>query len=99
MLALGCIQALKCNNNTCPTGVTTQDRSLMKGLVVSDKARRVANYHENTVKSFMELIAAMGLNSPSELNRSYVNRRLSANTVLKYDEIYPPVVTGSMLAG
>ena len=98
MLALGCIQALKCNNNTCPTGVATQDQSLMNGLVVSDKAKRVANYHENTVSSFMELIAAMGLNSPSELNRSYVNRRLSANTVLKYDEIYPPVETGSMLA-
>ena len=97
MLALGCIQALKCNNNTCPTGITTQDKSLMRGLVVSEKARRVASYHENTVKSFMELIAAMGLNSPTDLNRSFVNRRLSADTVLTYDEIYPPVETGSML--
>ena len=25
MFALGCIQAMKCNKNTCPTGITTHD--------------------------------------------------------------------------
>ena len=46
MFALGCIQALECNNNTCPTGVATQDKSLMKGLVVEEKKQRVANFHK-----------------------------------------------------
>ena len=41
MFALGCIQALKCNTNKCPTGITTQDRELVNGIVVPDKAERV----------------------------------------------------------
>ncbi len=45
MMAIGCIQALECNNNTCPVGVTTQNKSLMKGVDVDDKAKRVANFH------------------------------------------------------
>lgn len=44
MFALGCIQALKCNTNKCPTGVATQDENLMKGLVVEDKSERVYQY-------------------------------------------------------
>ena len=48
MLAMGCIQALECNKNTCPTGVTTQDPNLMAGLVPSEKRVRVANYHAET---------------------------------------------------
>ncbi len=97
MLALGCIQSLKCNLNTCPVGVATQDKSLTKGLVVTDKAKRVANFHEATVKSFLELIAATGISKVSDLNRSHINKRVNLNTVLKYHEIYPPVETGSLL--
>ena len=97
MLALGCIQALRCNANTCPTGVTTQNPQLMKGLVVSNKSQRVANYHEKTVKSFLELVAATGVENVSALDRSFINRRISVNRVVKYDEIYPPVEVGSML--
>ncbi len=89
MMALGCIQALKCNTNTCPAGVATQNRSLMHGLVVEDKATRVANFHEETVKSFVELLAASGITKIEELNRSHINRRVDMHTVLRYDEIYP----------
>lgn len=52
MLATGCIQALQCHMNTCPTGVATQDAGLMKGLVVEDKAQRVANFHEVTIRFY-----------------------------------------------
>ncbi|TDI65166.1 MAG: FMN-binding glutamate synthase family protein [Bacteroidetes bacterium] len=97
MLALGCIQSLQCNLNTCPVGVATQDNVLTKGLVVSDKTARVANFHSATVKSFLELIAAAGITNVSELNRSHINKRVNLNTVLKYDQIYPPVETGSLL--
>lgn len=67
MLAVGCIQALRCNTNTCPTGVATQNPRLMKGLVVEDKYMRVANFHKNTVKDAMELMAACGAHHPGEL--------------------------------
>ncbi len=97
MLATGCIQALQCNTNTCPTGVATQDKSLMRGLVVKDKAQRVANYHEETVKSYIELIAAAGVSSPSLLNRKHINRRTELNLVQKYSDIYPDVETGIYL--
>jgi len=89
MMATGCIQALECNKNTCPVGVATQDPQLMKGLVVKDKAQRVANYHAETIRSFTELIAAAGLSRHEQLNRSFINRRIDHNTVLKYDQIYP----------
>lgn len=89
MMAVGCIQALKCHENTCPTGVATQNKSLMSGLNVDDKAKRVTNYHDATIKSFIEMCAAAGIKEMSELDRSHINRRVSMDTVMRYDEIYP----------
>jgi glutamate synthase domain-containing protein 2 len=76
MMALGCIQALECNKNTCPTGVATQDPYFTKGLVVEDKKVRVANFHKHTVESFVELMAASGIDNPRKLNRHQINRRV-----------------------
>jgi len=97
MMAVGCIQALQCNLNTCPVGVATQNKSLMRGLVVSDKAQKAANFHHETVKSFIELMAACGVSSPNDLKRYHINRRVSMNKVLKYSEIYPEIEVGSLL--
>jgi len=97
MMAIGCIQALQCNNNTCPVGVATQDKALMKGLDVDDKAKRTENFHRKTVRSFAELIAASGIDSVSELNRSDINRRTEEHVVLKFDQIYPYAKVGSLL--
>ena len=97
MLALGCIQALECNKNNCPTGVATQDPKLMKGLVVSDKKVRVANFHHETVKNFVELLAAAGLENADKINRTHVYRRITMNTIKRYDEIYPYLTPGSLL--
>jgi glutamate synthase domain-containing protein 2 len=99
MLAIGCIQALICNTNRCPTGVATQDRAKMAGLVVEDKKHRVANYHQDTVESCMELIAALGLTGPHQLNRSLVYRRIFMNAVKTFEEIYPYTPPGSLLKG
>ena len=63
MFSLGCIQALRCNNNMCPTGVATQDKMLMKGLVVTDKSERVYYFHKNTLHAANELLAAAGKSS------------------------------------
>lgn len=99
MMALGCIQALECNKNTCPTGVATQDPVLMKGLFVDDKKVRVANFHKHTVESFVELMAASGISDPSRLNRHQISRRVFMNEVRTFEEIYPSVPAGAMLNG
>jgi len=99
MMALGCIQALECNKNTCPTGVATQDPYFMKGLVVEDKKVRVANYHKNTIESFVELLGAAGLQHPDQVNRSHVYRRVFMNLVKTYEEIYPVIPDGCLLDG
>ena len=67
MFSLGCIQALRCNNNQCPTGVATQDKMLMKGLVVTDKSERVFHFHKNTLYAANELLAAAGKKSFDEV--------------------------------
>jgi len=97
MLSIGCIQALKCNTNTCPVGVATQNASLVKGLVVEDKAPRAKKYHEATIHSFLELIAAAGLNEPSDLTRGHISKRVGLYNVQTYDEIYPYMEPGSLL--
>jgi len=47
MFVPGCIQAMQCNKNTCPTGITTHQKRLQQGLDPQDKAVRVAHYVEN----------------------------------------------------
>ena len=89
MLAVGCIQALKCNNNTCPTGVATQNKSLMKGLNVEDKSNRVYYFHKRTVHSLVELVAAVGLSHPGQLTRKHILHRRGVNELISYAELYP----------
>jgi len=72
MFALGCIQALKCNQNTCPTGVTTHDKRLQKGLNPENKAVRVMNYCKN-MRHEVEMIAhSCGVDHPRQLTRNHV---------------------------
>nr|WP_314895496.1 FMN-binding glutamate synthase family protein [uncultured Flavobacterium sp.] len=68
MFSLGCIQALRCNTNECPTGVATQNKMLMKGLVVTDKSERVFYFHKNTLHAANELLAAAGKKSFADVD-------------------------------
>ena len=97
LFAIGCIQALRCNTNACPTGVATQDPELVKGLHVGNKAQRVANFHHETVKSFFEVLGAAGLKSPRELKPWHIMRRISPTEVRNYSEIYPYIEPESLL--
>lgn len=97
MIAIGCIQALECNKNTCPTGVATQNEELVKGLVVENKAKRVASFHRKTVESFVELMAGAGIDHPSKINRRSISRRVLMNQVKQYDDIYPYIPEGCLL--
>ncbi|MFT3748345.1 MAG: FMN-binding glutamate synthase family protein [Agriterribacter sp.] len=99
MMALGCIQALQCNTNKCPTGVATQDPELTVGLVVEDKKQRVANYHEDTIKTFLELTAAAGLDNYKQLNRSHIYRRVFMNEMRTFEDIYPSLKPGCFVNG
>ncbi len=97
MMAIGCIQALKCNSNHCPVGVATQDPSLMAGLVVSDKKVRVANYHRATLESMCEMIGAMGISHPRDLCQWHLMRRVSSIEVKHYGELYSYLDSGVLL--
>ncbi len=99
MLALGCIQALKCNTNHCPVGVATQDPALSRGLDVENKSWRVANFHERTVESAYELLGAAGLHQPHEVRRYHIMRRVGPVEVQSYEELYPEMEKGALLNG
>ncbi len=99
MLALGCIQARRCNSNKCPTGVATSHVGLMNGLDPGDKRRRIHNYQHQTVHAFGELLGAAGLLHPSQIRRTHVFRRISGDNVKTYAELFPPVRRGDFLKG
>ena len=63
MLSLGCIQARECNKNTCPVGIATQNKTLIKGLNPYEKKFRVANYHKAVTHEVADIVAAMGYTS------------------------------------
>jgi len=69
MLALGCIQALQCNQNTCPVGITTHNPRLERGLDIGTKSTRVANYAARLCNNYVEMLAATGKTAASELDR------------------------------
>ena len=69
MFALGCIQSQSCHTDRCPTGVSTQDKSRQRALVVPDKAERVYNFHRATIESLAELVGAAGLDHPPQFAR------------------------------
>lgn len=92
MMAIGCIQALRCNTNQCPTGVATQDPALVRGLDVTHKAKRAANFHRETLHLTYDLVAAMGLSHPNQVKRKHLMRRVSFERIMSFEEIYPTVI-------
>lgn len=89
MFALGCIQALACDSGNCPTGIATQQKSLMKGLDVTQKTVRVANFHKNTIFAVKEILEASGKCNTDDVRRDLINRRVEENKIMTFEEIYP----------
>jgi glutamate synthase domain-containing protein 2 len=87
MLSLGCIQARECNIDTCPVGIATQNKGLIKGLDVNSKKVRIYNYHQNLMHEIKEVIASMGLTSHKQLNYESVNLRTKTG-LTTYKELY-----------
>ena len=97
MFALGCIQAMQCNRNTCPTGVTTHNPRLQRGLVPSEKGRRVAHFHDNLVKEVETIAHACGVGEPRQLRRHHA-RMVNANgDSVPLEELWPPIESGVYL--
>ena len=97
MFALGCIQALQCNRNTCPTGITTHDPDLQRGLVVEDKAVRVMHYQQNMSKEVGIIAHSCGAHSPRDLRRRHARIVLADGRSKPLDELYPDAVAGSAI--
>ena len=89
MFSLGCIQALKCNKNTCPTGITTHDPRFQKGLVVEDKYKRVAHYAQGIIKEVETIAHSVGVSEPRLLRRRHVRLVQPDGTSIPMNEIYP----------
>jgi len=91
MFALGCIQALQCNKNTCPTGITTHDLELQKGLNPEDKAVRVMYYHKNMVKEVGIIAHSCGVREPRQLRRHHA-RIVTANGLsIPLNKMHPDI--------
>ncbi len=99
MFALGCIQSQTCHTDHCPTGVATQDAKRWRALDVPDKAERVKNFQQNTLRALRELVAAAGLRHPGELGPEHIIRRVSGNEVRSLAVLYPFVRPGELLDG
>lgn len=88
MFALGCIQAMRCNKNTCPTGVATHDKRLQAGLDPVDKAVRVANYARNIVHEVGVIAHSCGASDPRHLNRRHARIVVKAGRSISLEEHY-----------
>ena len=97
MMATGCIQAQKCHTNHCPVGVATQDKRLMRALVVDDKGNRVYNYHRLTVTEASQIMASMGLEGPGQLTARMLRRRVNLQSTRSYASLFHWLRPGELL--
>jgi len=99
MFSLGCIQSLSCHTDRCPTGVTTQDPSRNRALVVPHKTERVYNYHHATLHALAELLAAAGLDHPQTSGRFISRNARSTTEVRTFAQLYPSLRPGELIDG
>ena len=97
MFSLGCIQSRSCHTDHCPTGIATQDPARWRALDVEDKAARVFNFHQNTLKALRDLLGAAGLEHPSQLGPEHILRRVSQTEVRSLAALYRFLEPGELL--
>jgi glutamate synthase domain-containing protein 2 len=95
MFALGCIQALQCNQNCCPTGITTHDKKLQRGLVPEDKAERVKRYTKTMRKEIGIIAHSCGVPEPRRLRRFHCRIVQGDGRSVPLDELYPEVTNNT----
>lgn len=92
MFALGCIQALQCHQNTCPTGITTHNPKLQKGLDPTNKAVRVASYHRNMTASVAMIAHSCGVVEPRQLTVEHIRIMMPDGYTRPLSEIQPQII-------
>jgi len=97
MFALGCVQSMKCHTGTCPTGIATQDPLRARGLVVEDKAPRVARFQRQTLGALREIVVAMGLDNPWQIAPDQLLQRVNSARSDPVDRIYGFLDEGQLL--
>jgi glutamate synthase domain-containing protein 2 len=98
MFSLGCVQSMRCHDDTCPTGVATQDITRQRGLVVEDKAERVARFQRQTLMGLREIVVAMGLDNPWQIKPCDLSERIGSARAAPVDRIYEFLEDGQLLA-
>ncbi len=98
MFALGCIQSLSCHTNRCPVGVATQDPMRQRTLVVPDKAERVFNFHRNTLTALSDMLAAAGLEHPSQIGPHHLVRSVSLTEIRMFSQLHIFLSDGELLS-
>jgi glutamate synthase domain-containing protein 2 len=93
LFSLGCIQALQCNKNTCPTGITTHNPELQRGLVIEDKAERVASFARNMVYEVGIIAHSCGVLEPRKLNRDHAQQIDATGIPVPMTEAFPNAQT------
>jgi glutamate synthase domain-containing protein 2 len=99
LFAIGCVQSLRCHTNKCPTGITTQDPHRRYALDIDIKAPYVKQYHQASLKSFIDVLGAVGLTSPEELQPIHIHRRINERETLTYADIYDFLSPNALLEG
>ena len=94
MFAIGCVQSLKCNKNTCPTGITTHNKRLQKGLDPENKSVKVANYVMNMTKTVEMIAHSCGVKEVHLLNRTHVRIVQPDGKSIPMNELYPLCTEG-----
>lgn len=98
MFALGCVQSMRCHDDTCPTGVATQDATRQRGLVVADKGPRVARFQRQTLHGLREIVVAMGLDNPWQIQPHHISERLNTVQSGPMDGFYNFLQEGELLS-
>jgi len=96
MFSLGCIQALKCNRNTCPTGITTHDPRFQAGLVVEDKYKKVAHYAKSVIKEVETIAHSVGVAEPRLMRRRHVRIVQADGSSMPMNKIRPSYNGGTV---
>ena len=99
MFALGCIQSQSCHTNKCPVGVATQDKHRQRALLVEDKAERVTRFHQKTMEALIEIVAASGLEHPSQLTPEHFFIRRDAQHITSFRDTLTWLSPGELLDG
>ncbi len=97
MFSLGCIQSMQCHVGNCPTGVATQKAWRQKGLVVEDKARRVARFQAETIGALREIIVAMGFQAPWDISFHDMVLRIDSVRAGPMSQVYQFLEPGQLL--